>query len=79
MLNQTPRKNNSDNNHLRSFARYSGMAFQMIFILLAGYYGGKKLDVHMEFEKPVFTSILSVFAVIASLILIVKDLVKPHK
>jgi len=43
------------NKGVENFARYSGIAFQMIGIILITTWGGTKLDKIAGFEKPVFT------------------------
>jgi hypothetical protein len=44
------------------FCRYSGMAFQMMAIILITTWGGLKLDKVLELETPVFTVVLSLWA-----------------
>ncbi len=62
---------------VKTYARYSGMAFQMLFIILLGVFFGKKLDAHFQTEKPYFTMGLSLFAVFAALYISLKDFFKP--
>ena len=64
------------NKALKDFARYSGLAFQMIGIILITTWGGIKLDKLLAFEKPVFTIILSLLGVFAAIYTAVKDLIK---
>jgi len=64
------------NKGIRDFARYSGMAFQMIGIILVTTWGGIKLDKLMDFDKPVFTIILSLLGVFAAIYTVVKDFIK---
>ena len=79
-----PEKNNNRKKPLRSkeslnsYAKYSGIAFQMIFIILAGVYGGIKLDDWLKTKKPVFTALVSVMAVMLAIFLTIKDLIKPR-
>ena len=61
---------------LNSYVKYSGIAFQMIAIILIGVFGGMKLDKWLETDKPVFTALLSVFAVILSIYYSIKDLLR---
>lgn len=51
------------------------MAIQMLVIILAGVFGGFKLDQWLQ-TKPVFTVIFSVAAVILSIYFIIRDLLK---
>ena len=61
---------------LRDYARYSGIAFQMIAIILLTTWGGIKLDQLAGFSKPVFTIILSLLGVFAAVYIAVKDFLK---
>ena len=47
------------NKEIRDFARYSGIAFQMVGIILVTTWGGMKLDKLTGWDTPVFTIILS--------------------
>jgi F0F1-type ATP synthase assembly protein I len=60
---------------LNAYARYSSMAFQMLVIILAGVFGGFKLD-HWLNSKPVFTILLSLISVILAIYFVTKDLLK---
>ncbi|MCX6242542.1 MAG: AtpZ/AtpI family protein [Bacteroidetes bacterium] len=60
---------------LNQYARYSGMALQMVVIILAGSFGGLKLDQWLN-TKPVFTVFLSVAAVFLSIFVVTRDLLK---
>ena len=66
----------SKNKAIKDFARYSGIAFQMIAIILITTWGGIKLDKLAGFENPVFTIILSLFGVFAAIYTVVRDLIK---
>jgi len=66
----------SKNKVIQDFARYSGIAFQMIAIILVATWGGIKLDKLTGFENPVFTIILSLFGVFAAIYITVRDLIK---
>ncbi len=68
-LPDDPKKN------LNQYAKYSGMAFQMMVIIVAGTFGGLKLDLWLK-TKPVFTVILSVAAVFLSIYYFTRDLLK---
>jgi F0F1-type ATP synthase assembly protein I len=60
---------------LNQYARYSGMAFQMMAIILAGAFGGLQLDKWLQ-TKPVFTVILSIVAVFLAIFYVTRDLLK---
>lgn len=61
---------------LQSYARYSSLAFQMLFIILAGVFGGKYLDQWLGLTFPVFTVVLSVSSVVLSIYYAIKDFIK---
>jgi len=58
------------------YAKYSTIAFQMIFIILIGVFGGIKLDQIVKIEFPVFTVVLSILSVILAIYYAIKDLIK---
>ena len=60
---------------LNQYARYSGLAFQMMAVILAGAFGGLKLDKWLD-TKPVFTVILTLLSVFLSIYFAVRDLLK---
>lgn len=66
---------NRQNRNLNDFARYSGIAFQMIAIILITTWGGIKLDKITGTEKPVFTIILSLLGVFAAIYTVIKDFI----
>jgi F0F1-type ATP synthase assembly protein I len=67
---------NPQNKGLQDFGRYSGIAFQMIGIILVTVWGGVKLDKLTGWHTPVFTIVLSLFGVFASIYIAVKDFIK---
>lgn len=75
-LQKKKSRKNQENKGINNFARYSGIAFQMIGIILITTWGGTKLDSLMEFEKPVFTIVLSLLGVFAAIYTAVKDFIK---
>jgi F0F1-type ATP synthase assembly protein I len=60
---------------LNQYARYSGMAFQMMVIIVGGAFGGLGLDRWLK-TKPVFTVILSIAAVFLAIYYVTRDLLK---
>ena len=60
---------------MKSFARYSGIGFQMVIIILLFYWAGSKLDERAANEKPVYTAILTLLGVFAGLYIIIKDFI----
>ncbi|MGC8864464.1 MAG: AtpZ/AtpI family protein [Bacteroidales bacterium] len=71
--------NNKKKNPLFNYARYSFLAFQMVFIILAGVWFGHKLDVWLNLGFPVFTLIFSVISVVAAIYHSIKDFINPGK
>lgn len=61
---------------LSGYARYSSLAFQMFAIIGLGVYGGVKLDEWLHLDFPVFTLILSIISVAASIYFAIKDLIR---
>lgn len=61
---------------MKSWARYSGMGFQMIAIILLFYWAGSKLDQRTASEKPVYTAVLTVLGVFAGLYIALKDFLR---
>lgn len=64
-----------DNAH--SYLKYSGMAFQMAAILIVGALAGRELDERYQTERPYFTLILVIFAIIGAFYLTLKDFIFP--
>jgi F0F1-type ATP synthase assembly protein I len=64
------------NKGVNDFARYSGIAFQMIGIILVTTWGGTRLDKLTGFETPVFTIVLSLLGVFAAIYTAIKDFIK---
>jgi F0F1-type ATP synthase assembly protein I len=64
------------NKGIQDFAKYSGLAFQMIAIILVTVWGGVKLDKLTGWHTPVFTIVLSLLGVFAAIYFAVKDFIK---
>jgi len=64
---------------LNNYAKYSSLAFQMMFIITLGSLGGLKLDQWLRFEFPFFTLSLSVISVGLAVYLAIKDIIKFNK
>ena len=60
---------------MKSYVKYSGMAFQMVAIILIFYWAGSKLDERAANEKPVYTAILSLLGVFVGLYVSLKDFI----
>ena len=70
-MTQQPRS--PKKNPLKSYARFSAIAFQMLLIILLGVFGGIKLDEYLELNFPVFTLIFTVLAVILAIYYTIRD------
>ncbi|HSL86251.1 MAG TPA: AtpZ/AtpI family protein [Bacteroidales bacterium] len=75
---EKPKKPEEDreNSGIQSFARYSGMAMQMIVIIGITTWCGVKLDERFSMKTPVFTIILSLIGVFAALYTTLRDFIK---
>ncbi|MCK9411314.1 MAG: AtpZ/AtpI family protein [Prolixibacteraceae bacterium] len=60
--------------YMRSYAKYFGLVFQMIVLVVIGAFGGKWLDGYFHFETQIFTIILIILAAILSLYLFFKTI-----
>lgn len=56
------------------FARYSGLAFEMLGIILLGVFGGQKLDERRGGDFPLWTLILSLLSIFVALYIVIKGL-----
>ena len=73
--NQNKDTKSDQNSPLSSYAKYSGLAFQMGAIIAITVWGGVKLDELAENEKPTFTIILSLFGVFTAIYIAIKDFI----
>ena len=71
-----PNSRDKQKKGLKDYARYSNLAFKLIAIVLAGFFGGMKLDQLLKLQFPVFTLVLALSALFLSLYLVIKDLNK---
>jgi len=67
---------NKGSKGLQDFGKYSGLAFQMIVIILGMTWIGIKLDKFLSFNTPVCTIIFSLLGVFAGIYISVKDFIK---
>lgn len=76
--NSKNRKNSqkSRNSGLQDFARYSGLAFQMIAIILISTWIGTRLDKFFDLNTPVFTIVLALLGVFGGIYTAVRDFIK---
>lgn len=69
-------KKSIDKGQTSRFLRYSGMATQMLGTILAFTYGGYKLDEWQQNKVPVWTLVLSLVSIAASLYLLIRSFTK---
>jgi F0F1-type ATP synthase assembly protein I len=76
--NQSKRKkkSNKSNEPVNSYARYTGIAIQMVAIIVVMTLAGVKLDSRRASDTPVFTLILSLLGVFAAIYTAIKDFIK---
>lgn len=74
-IHQKTLKQQKNKKTLKNFAKYSGLSFQMIAIILAAVYGGIKLDEYLQWNFPLFTLVLSLLGVFAAMYFAIKDFI----
>ena len=57
-----------------NFAKYTGIAFQMLATIGLFSFIGYKIDEHRESSKLIFTAILGIIGVIISLVQVIRSL-----
>lgn len=67
------KKPKETNSGATNFAKYSGLAFQMLGTIGLGVYGGLKLDEWQQNKFPLWTLVLSLGSVAGSLYLLIKQ------
>jgi F0F1-type ATP synthase assembly protein I len=74
MQEKQPNQKKNNYSGLDQYAKYSGIAFQMVAIILVFVWAGKKIDEKYFQGKDIFVIILSLLGVGISLYLVLKDL-----
>ncbi|HXA01363.1 MAG TPA: AtpZ/AtpI family protein [Cytophagaceae bacterium] len=69
-------KNGKKSDQPNNYLKYSGIAFQMIATILLGAWGGIALDDYFKVESHMFTVVLMLVSVIASMYLVIRGLMK---
>ena len=72
---QTP-NDDKQQKAMRDYARYSGIGFQMIAIILLGVFGGIELDKLVMYKFPIFTLIFTLTGVGLSMYVVIKEFLK---
>ncbi|WP_230679941.1 AtpZ/AtpI family protein [Pontibacter rufus] len=62
--------------NIKPYLRYSGLAFQMIGVMVLAALAGMKLDDYFHTRNPWFTIVLLLVAVVASMVLVILSLNK---
>ncbi len=77
-LPNKPSSNDSDERYkqMRRVSQLSDIALTMGITIVVGVFAGKKLDAWVGFEKPVFTLVLTMFAIFGSFYMTYKKITK---
>jgi F0F1-type ATP synthase assembly protein I len=75
---KNPKKKLQNRQNLSNYAKYSGIAFQMMVIILAGLFLGIKMDKWFHTTEPVFTAILAMLGVILATYTVIKDVLRKN-
>ena len=59
-----------------SYLKYSGLAFQLVAVILAGVFIGNRMDRWLSLESPVFTLVFPLLFNIVFIIIIVRQIMK---
>lgn len=73
MTDHKESKKPNRSNRIRNYARFSGIAFQMIAIIGLGSYGGVKLDEAYPNEYSLYTIIFSLLAVALAMYYVIRQ------
>lgn len=65
-----------DDSQLKPYLKYSGLAFQMIAIMAAAAWGGRKLDAYFQNQTPWWTLGLLLLAVFGSMYSVIVTLTR---
>ncbi len=69
---------NNQKNSLNSYAKYSGISFKMIVIILLGVFAGKYIDDYFNI-KPIGILVLTLLSCGLSFYNLIKDLTKKNE
>jgi hypothetical protein len=76
MSDSEPDKWKDARRRTNSYARFSGLAFQMMGTIVLFTYGGYKLDEWQQNKIPVWTLVLSLSSIAASLYMFIRTITK---
>ena len=74
-----PQKRPKKNSNLNTYARFSGIAIQMIAIIGLATYGGVKLDEAYPNKYSVYTIICSLSGVVLAMYYVIRQVLKHSK
>lgn len=77
-MQQNPQKQNKLSG-LNDYGRYSGLAFQMIAIILACVWAGKKIDENYFPGRSIFIILFSLLGIGIALYVVLKDFINIKK
>lgn len=63
----------------KTYIRFSGIAIQMGVVIAAGALGGQWLDEKQGNDFPIWTLVLTLFAIFASLYKVIREVIKMDK
>jgi F0F1-type ATP synthase assembly protein I len=69
-------KNEKKSDQPNNYLKYSGIAFQMIATILLGAWGGIALDDYFKVESHLFTVVMMLVSVVASMYFVIRSLMK---
>ena len=61
---------------MRDFTRYSGMAFELLVLILIMVFLGKKLDSYFDTGKSYFTAALVIFGVVGYMVKLYYEIIR---
>jgi ATP synthase protein I len=73
MGKRPPEQSNSKKKPLNDYARWTGIAFQMIGIVVAGVWAGIWLDNKLELRFPIFKLVLSLLSVVLAMYSVIRE------
>lgn len=78
---QKPKKKKDKDNYtgLEQYAKYTGIAFEMVAIILVAVWGGMKLDEKFNDDEPLFIIIFAILGVFIALYVVLKDFIQFKK
>ena len=70
----TPPRNPKTDKPVNNYAKYSGVVFKFIGIILISVFAGHFIDGYFKFHFPIFTLSLALLSAFASIYLLVKEI-----